>query len=122
MKNKELFWMGVLFALHVIEEYFTEFVKVDRIFIWASRPFIQWGTPIILFTIFQSILWISLIFLFLYAKKYNKIQKYTWIVNIIILFELHHVIEAIIIQQYYSGLITAVMLILGRLLIAIKKT
>ena len=114
--------MGVLFALHVIEEYFTEFVKVDRIFIWASRPFIQWGTPIILFTIFQSILWISLIFLFLYAKKHNKIQKYTWIVNIIILFELHHVIEAIIIQQYYSGLITAVMLILGRLLIAIKKT
>ena len=110
----------MLFLIHILEEYIKGFVYIDRVFLWASQPF-QWASPIMLFTVFQIILWASMIQLYFYAKKKKKMKEYLWIIIAIIIFETHHIIEAIIIQAYYPGLFTAIAIVTGGLFLLTKK-
>ncbi len=110
MKEKILFWTILFFMLHVIEEYLTGFVYLDRIFLWASHPFIHLGTPLFLFTIFQIVLWGAMIGLYYHSQKKRK-EYYLWLVGAIIAFETHHIIESIITKSYYPGTLTATIII-----------
>ena len=102
----------MLFALHVTEEYLTNFIYLDRIFIFLSKPFIYIASPLIIFTVFQIILWTTMISGYFYSKERNKIKNYLLVISAITLFETHHIIEAIIAKSYYPGTGTAIFIII----------
>lgn len=118
-ENKRFTIIAVLFLLHLIEEYVIGFVYVDRILLWAAQfflhlgtPLAYLGTPLLLFTLFQILLWGVMITLYYKAKANKKMRYYSLLVGAIIVFEAHHVIEAVIAKEYYPGTLTAALIII----------
>jgi len=107
-----------LIIAHWLEEYFTGFYDRD-IF---SRFIFQYfeGMPIYqaTFLLFQIIISLLLIVYFILVFKKEWWIYITGLIAFIMIFEIHHLIKAILRLDYYPGLITALFTpILGFLII-----
>jgi hypothetical protein len=107
-KLKTLFQISVaLFVAHGIEEYFTGFYNLDAFDEWlfSLLPFASIHQA--MFATFQIMFWLLLVisFLLLIGKKWQF--RLLALLGIVQIFELHHVIKAVLALSYYPGLITA---------------
>ena len=112
--KKLVFLSTLLLILHGIEEIFTGFYDVDPISTFVFKPFLAMGLYQATFLVFQIMLWLALILLsvLIIGGKWRLIVL--TIPGFFLIFEIQHVIEALVRGSYYPGLITALFLpILG---------
>ena len=106
LKNFFLISIG-LFIAHGVEEYFTGFYNLDKWdeWIFGLLPFVSIHQA--MFATFQVMFWLLLIvaLLLLTDKKWQF--RLLSLLGVIYLFELHHVIKAVLAFSYYPGLITS---------------
>ena len=94
-----------LIAAHAVEETLTGFRHTDSFVIaiagWLSM------TPDTFYWVFHIIWWTLLPSVYIFLRKQPILLPLLTLFSIVFLFELHHVIKAIIAGQYYPGAITA---------------
>lgn len=104
-----------LFVAHGLEEYYAGFYIADPLFKFVLLFFKEMGFAQALFLELQIMLWITFLVLFLLLK--NKKLLLLVLLNLfgaIFIIETHHLIHALLIGNYYPGLITSLpLLILG---------
>lgn len=107
-KLKNIILISVLiFILHGIEEYLTGFYNIDSIFNYVFSYFNLFIDYKLIFIVFQIIWWLVLLVFFLFVSK-NKISSLFLILfGLVFIFEVHHIIKALVFSRYYSGLITS---------------
>lgn len=106
-KTKILFSaLSILFVVHGIEEYLTGFYNIDWTFKWAFWFIDGMTVSQASFLVFQIFFWLILltINIFLFFPK-SKFPLYFF--TLVAIFELHHMIEAVITWSYYPGLFTS---------------
>ena len=107
-KLKTIFGLSVpLFVAHGIEEILTGFYNLD-----AWDEWIFWLLPFTsihqaMFVTFQVMLWTLLFVSFVMLLSERWRFRMTALVGVIYVFELHHLIKAILAGGYYPGLITS---------------
>lgn len=106
---KNIFALSIpLFIAHGIEEFATHFYDTDA---WDQaifgNLFGNLSTHGATFVTFQIMLWLLLIisFLLLLGEKWQF--RILAIAGAVYIYELHHIIKAVSVGGYYSGLITA---------------
>ena len=100
----------ILFIAHGIEEYLTGFYKVNPLFMAAAQNINIFSLALSTkFLVFQLIFWLLLIIAFTQLKKEKAMLWLTILFSIIALFELEHVVNALLIKQYYPGTITSLL-------------
>jgi len=95
-----------LFIAHGLEEYFTGFYDVDSIFYLAFKLFENMSIFQATFLLFQIMLWVLLIISYLILMR-KWILGLLTLLGLVFVFELHHLIKALLFLGYYPGLITA---------------
>ncbi len=98
---------AVLFMLHGIEEYLTDFHHIDPIFLFVFSPILKGDPHQAAFVTFQVMIWILLLLSFLLLQGKKWMLRLLFIPGIVMIFELHHLFEALIAQSYYPGTLTA---------------
>ncbi len=97
-----------LFIAHGVEEFATRFYDTDA---WGQAIFgdlfSNLSTPGATFVTFQIMLWLLLIVsaLLLTGEKWRF--RMLAVVGLVYIFELHHIIKAVMLSGYYPGLITS---------------
>ena len=95
----------LLITAHGIEEAFTDFRHTDSFVIgiasWLNM------TPEMFYWVFHIIWWTMLPSIYIFLRKSSVLLPLLTLFSIVFVFELHHVIKAIIASQYYPGMITA---------------
>jgi|SRR3989344_807049 len=119
-KKLEFYFLILIFLViaHGLEEYFTEFYDKDIFLTFIFQPLETMTTSQATFLLFQILVWTFLIvcFILLFKKKWNVYIM--GLIVLIMIFEIQHLIEAILIMDYYPGLITALFMpVLGFLII-----
>lgn len=101
-------WSIPVFIAHGIEEYLTGFTKVDRIFAFVFQPVLGMSIANGTFVVFQIMAWIFLIVcaVLLMGERWQK--RLLIIPGLLYIFEVHHLIEALLRWNYYPGLLTAI--------------
>ena len=106
---KKIFALSIpLFIAHGVEEFVTHFYDTDA---WDQaifgNLFGNLSTHGATFITFQIMLWLLLTisFLLLLGEKWQF--RVLAIAGVIYIYELHHIIKAVLIGGYYPGLITA---------------
>lgn len=98
--------LALLFVIHGLEEYFTEFYSID----WSYRSLFGSLSDIPqVFLLYQLGLWLLLLLTFLLLKRGKRI---TWLLmawGVISILELQHVYAALTQGSYYPGLITSLL-------------
>lgn len=110
VKLKEIYLVSVvLFLIHGIEEYLTQFPTIDPIFTGIARHI-----PIdqnLLFILLQIVWLLFLTAIIIIAPSREKVAlRLMVLVGLVFIFELEHLIRAAVSQSYYPGLVTAVLL------------
>lgn len=107
-KLKYIFALSIpLFMAHGVEEYLTGFYNLDQWdeWIFGLLPFTSIHQA--MFATFQMMFWllllVSLILLFSERTRLYALG----LVGVIYIFELHHLVKALLVGGYYPGLITA---------------
>lgn len=99
---------AIFFGLHGAEEYVTGFYQTDS---W-SRYVFQLFEPMTslqaAFLMFQIMIGVILIVSYLLLKGGKVILIPAIFLGGIFIFELHHLVKAIEVQDYYPGIITAI--------------
>lgn len=105
-KLKEIFLITLIpIYLHGIEEIFTGFAKTDY-FMQIGASFLQ-ISPHQFYWISHLLFWVSLPLLYLLFNK-KKVAIYLFsLFSVFFVVELHHIIKAIFVNDYYPGLLTA---------------
>jgi len=98
----------VLFIAHGIEEYFTGFYNVDTFFKFVFQFFETMSVFQATFLLFQIMVWILLIVSYLLIFKKDWILVLLTILGLVFIFELHHLIKAVMLWEYYPGSIVAI--------------
>ena len=98
----------VLFIAHGLEEYFTGFYEVDNIFKYIFQFFETMSIPQATFLLFQIMLWILLIISYLLIFKKDWILFLLTIPALVFIFEISHLVKAVIAGGYYPGSIVAI--------------
>ncbi|MBS3148564.1 HXXEE domain-containing protein [Candidatus Woesearchaeota archaeon] len=108
-KLQQLFLISIpLFVVHGLEEYWTGFYNVDPIFKIVFNSFGTMNLFQALFLLFQIMLWALFIFSYLILRKKWLIGLMA-ILGVVFIFEIHHLIEAVILRAYYPGSISALL-------------
>ncbi len=96
-----------LFIVHGLEEYFTGFYKIDASFLYTIGRLSNNTAKTFLF--FQVMVWLVLAATaaLRLPKRWTLALLTFW--GIVMIFELHHVYEALILGGYYPGLVTALL-------------
>lgn len=110
VKLKEIYLVTiVLFLVHAVEEYFTHFPTVDPILTAVASKIPL--NPNFLFILLQIIWTTFLVVVFFIAPSRGKFSLSLMVlVGLVLIFELEHLIRAIMSQSYYPGLATAILL------------
>lgn len=95
----------LLIAAHGVEETFTGFRHTDS-FVVAFGNFFNM-TPEAFYWTFHILWWILLPSVYIFLRKSTFMLPLLTIFSIVFIFELHHVIKALMASQYYPGVITA---------------
>ncbi|TSC59139.1 MAG: Uncharacterized protein Greene041662_646 [Candidatus Peregrinibacteria bacterium Greene0416_62] len=101
-------WSIPVFIAHGVEEYLTGFTKVDPIFAFVFQPVLRMPVANGTFVVFQVMAWILLIVcaVLLLGERWQK--RLLIIPGLLYIFEMHHLIEALLRWNYYPGLLTAI--------------
>src|SRR3989344_5164662 len=107
-KLKTIFGLSIpLFIAHGIEEFLTGFYNLDA---WDQAIFAPLASLSVhgaMFLTFQIMFWLLLIISFLLLRG-ERVQFYLLaLLGVIYIFELHHIVKAILAGGYYPGLITS---------------
>lgn len=101
------FISALLFTLHGIEEYLTDFHHVDLSFKFVFAPLLIGDASRAAFVTFQVMIWILLWISFIILQGRKWLLRLLFVFGIVMIFELHHLFEAVIKQSYYPGALTA---------------
>lgn len=105
---KLIFGLSIpLFIAHGAEEYLTGFYNLDRWDEWIFGLLPLTSIHQSMFATFQVMFWLLLIVALLLLLS-ERVRFYMLgLIGVVYLFELHHVIKAAIVWNYYPGLLTA---------------
>jgi len=98
-----------LFVLHGAEEYLTGFTHVDSIFRLVFVPLLSGDPSRTFFVTFQIMTGVLLLIAFLLLQGRKWILRLLCIPGIVMVLELRHVFQALMIQSYYPGSLTALL-------------
>jgi hypothetical protein len=108
-KLKTIFALSIpIFIAHGLEEYLVGFYNVDNIFKFVFRPFEIMTVLQATFLLFQIMIWLLLIISFLLISNEKWKLRLMIIPGLVYIFELHHIWKALILWDYYPGVITAI--------------
>jgi len=103
---KSLFFLSLfLIAAHGVEELLTGFRHTDS-FVLAPASYLNM-TPEMFYWVFHIIWWTLLPTAYIILRKSTILLPLLTLFSVVFVFELHHVIKALISAQYYPGMITA---------------
>lgn len=107
-KLQQLFLISIpLFIAHGLEEYLTGFYKIDSdvrfVFGWAQ----DMSSMQAVFLTFQIMFWLTLIVSYLLISNIQWAKRLMFVPGIIFIYELHHLYKAVVVSDYYPGLLTA---------------
>lgn len=103
-----------IFILHGLEEYMSKFYNIDPLSRFVFQSFQNMSVLQATFLLFQIMIAVLLIVSYLLLQGERWILKLTTVFGLFFIFELHHLVKAIIVGGYYPGLITAIVIyILG---------
>ena len=109
-KLKNLFLLSIpLFIVHGIEEYLTKFYDVYPLlnFKWTENMF--YSIPQATFLTVQIMWWLLLLIAYVLLRRDKGTLYLMILVGLIYIYELTHILSAIIIQGYTPGFITAIL-------------
>ena len=109
--------MIVLFALHVVEQWFTDFDKAFEVVSDKLKPIQKKfgkNKGIFIVIAFVFFIWLIMTYLLLLGNAFPALLFWT----LLLISEVHHVIEAIKKKGYYPGTITGFLLFLLGLVFA----
>jgi hypothetical protein len=105
---KTIFGLSIpLFIAHGVEEILTGFYTLDQWDEWIFGLLAFTSIHEAMFTTFQVMLWLLLITAFLLLLNERMRFYVLGLAGFIYLFELHHIVKAILAGGYYPGLITS---------------
>ncbi len=106
-KNLQLLFVLslLLIAAHGVEETLTEFRRTDP-FVISIANYLG-TTPEMFYWIFHIIWWVLLPSVYIFLRKSDVLLPLLTLFSIVFVFELHHVVKAVIANRYYSGMFTA---------------
>lgn len=106
-KLKTIFLISLLLIyLHGFEEIIVGFSSSDSFIMYGSRYF--GTTPEVFYWIFHIIYWLLLPILFILFHSKRVGLFLMTLFSIVFIFELHHILKAIVAGDYYPGAITAI--------------
>ncbi|MEK7063342.1 MAG: HXXEE domain-containing protein [Patescibacteria group bacterium] len=105
---KTIFALSIpLFIAHGVEEYLTGFYNLDAWDEWVFGLLPFTSIHEAMFATFEVMLWLMFV-VFLLSLLSERVRFYLLgVAGIIYVFELHHVVKAILVGGYYPGLITS---------------
>ena len=109
-KLKTIFAISIpLFIAHGVEEILTGFYTLDQWdeWIFGLLPFTSVHEA--MFVTFQVMLWLTLVVGLLMLQSERMRLYVLGVAGVVYLFELHHIVKAILAGGYYPGLITALL-------------
>ena len=109
-KLKTIFAISIpLFIAHGVEEILTGFYTLDQWdeWIFGLLPFTSVHEA--MFVTFQVMLWLTLVVGLLMLQSERMRLYVLGVAGLVYLFELHHIVKAILAGGYYPGLITALL-------------
>lgn len=106
-KNLQFLFLLSLFLItvHGIEETLTGFRHSDSFVVSLANYFNT--TPETFYWVFHIIWWTLLPTAYVFLRKSTVILPLLTLFSVVFAFELHHVAKALIVNQYYPGMITA---------------
>ena len=112
-KLKNIFLISIpIFIAHGLEAYFTGFYNVDSFFNFFIKLFGYTNLNQAIFITFEIVVWLLLIISFLLFKDRKFILFIITVWGLILIFELHHLIKALLRWDYYPGTVTAILLLI----------
>lgn len=109
-KLKYIFGISIpLFIAHGIEEILTGFYQVDAWDQVLFAPLASLSVHGAMFVTFQFMLWLLLAVGLLMLQSERMRLYVLGVAGLVYLFELHHIVKAVIAGGYYPGLITALL-------------
>lgn len=105
---KNIFLISIpLFIIHGVEEYITGFYLISPIFkvLFIGQRFENIYQSA--FFTFHIMLWLCLIISYLLLIGGKWVIRLMVLLGLIYIFEIHHIIDALIVRDYYPGLITS---------------
>ncbi|MEI8229929.1 MAG: HXXEE domain-containing protein [Candidatus Peregrinibacteria bacterium] len=96
-----------LFVLHGVEECLTDFTHVDSVFRLVFVPLLSGDPSRTFFVTFQVMTGILLLISFLLLQGRKWMLRLLCIPGIVMVLELRHLFEALMIHSYYPGSLTA---------------
>lgn len=100
------------FVAHGLEEYYTGFYVADPLFKFVLLFFREMGFAQALFLELQIMLWLTLLVIFLLLMhKRILLLVLLCLFGAIFIVEIHHLIHALVIKEYYPGLATSILLL-----------
>lgn len=106
-RNLQFLFLLSLFLItaHGIEETLTGFRHADSFVIVLANYTNM--TPEMFYWVFHIIWWTLLPSVYIFLRKSTVMLPLLTLFSIVFMFESHHIIKAIIANQYYPGMITA---------------
>ena len=98
-----------IFILHSVEEYLTGFYNVDSFFNFVFGDSNIFPSLKINFIVFQVIWWLFLLIILSLSFKNKLSSLFLFLFGLVYIFELHHIIKALVFNIYYPGLITSIL-------------
>ena len=98
----------LIFIAHGLEEYITEFYKIDKSYLISIGRLSSTGNA---FLVYQLVLWLLLLVLLMIIFRGKKVAGFLILIGVLMILELQHLYEAIVRFGYYPGLWTSLLFI-----------
>lgn len=106
-KLKNIFVFSIIFFIaHGVEEFLTGFYNVDKSFLLTVGKISN--NLSLAFILYQIILWLLLLLAYFFVKKNKWVLPISITLIVLMILELQHLYETLIIGKYYPGTYTAV--------------
>ncbi|NBV76566.1 HXXEE domain-containing protein [bacterium] len=107
-KIKYIFALSIpFFIAHGIEEIFTGFYEMDAWDAYLFQPFAQLSLHGVMFVTFQLMFWLLLLVSLVLLLGERWRFYLLGVIGVVYIFELHHIVKAVLAGGYYPGLITS---------------
>ena len=108
---RKLFLVSIpLFIAHGLEEIFTGFSNIDQQVGFVFSKLVELPDIQALFVLMQIMLWLTFVIVYLSFRGPKWQLRLMFLLGLVLIYELHHLYNAIRVGGYYPGLITALFL------------
>lgn len=110
LKLQQIFLLSIpVFIAHGIEEYITEFYNIDN-FSRFVFSYTETMSPLqASFITFQIMIWLLLILGAIFITRPKWLLYIMIIPGLMYIFEIHHLVKALMLLNYYPGLVTSIL-------------